>query len=98
MPTNAELAQAEATLNAHKDELDAWKAAVAAAQAAGDPPPPPPPTLVDALTVIAHSLGEVALGVGGTAADLVGVAGGTLEALHENANAFFSNLRGRLGI
>ncbi len=98
MPTSAELQQAQATLDAHKDELKAWKAAVDAAEASGQEPPPPPPTLVDALTVVAHSLGEVALGVGGTAADAVGVIGGTLEALHENANAFFSNLRGRLGI
>ncbi len=92
------LMQAQATLAAHADDLAAYKAAYAAAQAAGDPPPPPPPTIADAVAVIGHTLGNVALGVGSTTADAVGVVGATAQALHDNVNAWFSNLRTRLGV
>lgn len=71
---------------------------MAEAAASDLPPPAPPATIAGAVATVGSTLGNVALGVGSTAADAVGVVGGTAQALHDNVNSFFSNLRTRLGI
>ncbi len=92
------LKEAAATLQAHHDDLDAWKKAMAEAAASDLPPPAPPATIAGAVATVGNTLGNVALGVGSTAADAAGIVGGTVDALHTGVNDFFSNLRKRLGI
>lgn len=93
-----ELQEAQAVLAANKGDFEKWRVAATEAKAMGDPLPAPPPSIAGAIATVGNVLGNVAVGVGGTAADAVSIVGGTADALHGGVNDFFSNLRRRLGV
>lgn len=92
------VADAQAILDAHKAEYEAWQNSVKVAQLAGQTAPPPPPAISSAIDTIGHTLGGVLLGAGGTVADAVNIVGATADTLHSSVNDFFHNLRSRLGV